>query len=700
MIRLRTLGRVEVRPDEEAADPIALQPKQLALLAHLAAAGPEVHRRDSLLALLWPELGRDRARAALNQALYGVRRAVGRDAVVSDGKASVRLSADHVWCDVPAFEEHLDREDREAALRLYRGPFLDGFHVRGAPPYERWLDGRRATLRTKAVETARELAQTAADAGDPSLRERWLRRLRALAPGDEETARELMRVLARSGDRAGALGAYRELTAHLDRSLGFEPSAETRRLAREIEQEAASRRSVAVLPFRDLGPGSAGRRFGAGLAEEVLNALARLRSLRVVGGTSAARAADRLAGAVQVAEALDVDAVVEGSVRRGDGRLRVTARLVSGEDGAALWSDRYELPLVPEKIFEAQEEIARRIAGALEGEVAAEDEGLVRRPTTDPEAYALYLDGRHAWRRRTADALREALRLFGASLERDPGNALAWSGIADSHALLRVYGTADREGSSRESREAAARALELAPSLAEARTSLARVYVDRRRWDEAEEELRRALSSRPSYAPARHWLADHLMRTGRREEALEEAERLVELEPLSPFALAGRGFLLYLARDHDAAVDAARRSRSLSETVQANGLHALALAARGDSAEAVRVAEEAARRWPESMLVLGVVGYVRREAGETERARELADELARTPGGCFHAAMIRAVDGAADQAFRLLEEADWTSPEADVFVSGPPFDGLRGDPRYRDRLVKLGLGREHAGDRG
>jgi serine/threonine-protein kinase len=702
MIRLWTLGRVEVRADDGAAEGIPLPPKQVALLVYLAAAGGTTHRRDRLLGLLWPELGPGRARAALNQGLYRLRRALGPETVVSHGNEAVGVAPGRVWCDAAAFEEKVAEGRAEPALELYRGSFLDGFHLSGAAPFERWVDGRCAALRTRAVKAATELADRAQEENRPSAAERWLRKLRALAPADEEVARRLMRLLHRAGRRADALRVYGKLATHLEDELGLEPAPETRQLARELRARDDLPRSVAVLPFRHLDPdpdrdGRGG--FGSGLAEEILTALDRIGSLRVVGGNSAARAAGGDGDLAEVAESLGVDALVEGSIRQSRDRIRVSARLVRSADGTTLWSDRYQLRFTPAEIFETQEEIARRIADELEAEIERHGrDRLVRRPTSDPEAYALYLEGRHAWRRRTPGSLREALRLFRASLDRDPGNALAWSGVADTHALLAIYGAVEREESYREAQEAAARALELDPTLAEARTSLARVHVDRHRWEEAERELRRALSIRQSYAPARHWLADHLMRTGRRDEALEEAERLVELEPLSPFALAGRGFLLYLAREEDAALEAAERSRSLSETAQGTVLHAIVLAERGEAEEALRVSDEASRRWPDTVLVRGGQAYAAQNAGQTERARELAGRLRNVPGGSFYAAMVHAADGAADPAFRLLEHADWTSPEVDFFVSGPAFDELRSDSRYREQLSELGLAEARSGN--
>lgn len=695
MIRLRTFGTVDLRSAEQPAESIALQPKQLALLVYLAAHETTEHRRDRLLGVFWPEMGCRRARSALNQAIYGLRQRLGSEAIRSHGNESVSLDRQRIWCDATAFEEHLAGGRPEAGLELYRGPFLDGFHISNAGPFERWLDGRRATFRGKAVEAAAKLARDATSMGDLTAAERWLRRLRVLAPGDEEVACRLLRLLQQSGRRVEALRVYNELTHYLQEELDFAPSPETRELAREIEAGDARRKSVAVLPFSELGPDPVDEGFGAGLAEEVLSALARAGRLRVVGRTSASRVKDQRGGLTRIADELGVDTVVEGSVRRSSDRLRVTARLVRGTDGTSLWAHRYDLSYVPARIFELQEELARSIAGALDGTVTAADGGpAVRRSTTDPKAYALYLEGRHAWRQRTADSLEEALSLFRESLQRDPANAQAWSGMADAHVLLPIFASAKREESYDAALEAAARALELDPTLAEARTSLARVYVHARRWEEAEEELRQALEIRPSYAPARHWLADLLMRTGRRDEALEHADQLVALEPLSTFTHTGRGFLLYLARQFDAAIEAIRRSRSLEDSAAATTLETLSLIDGGQPEDAaLRMAEQGLERWPRNIWVRAASGYVHARLGADAKARTLvADlDLEDEPTGAFYAGMILVALDRVDEAFPRLEEGEWNSTEVDLFVSGPPFDSIRRDSRYERILTELDL---------
>ncbi len=249
MLRLRLLGSLAVESQSRPAAPALIQkPKRFALLSYLAvrlAQGP--HRRDTLIALLWPEFNQRRARAALNRTLYDLRRELGDGVVVSLGNEEVGLEPERVWCDVVAFEEALAAGDRVGALDLYRGELMPGFFLSGTPEFERWLDLERARLRDRALRAALEQAETSSDPV------RWLRRAREIEPDDERVVRRLLSALAESGDRAGALREYEAFARRLVEDFGAEPSPETRELV-----EAIRKRSVAAS-----GAPAAGSRGGA-----------------------------------------------------------------------------------------------------------------------------------------------------------------------------------------------------------------------------------------------------------------------------------------------------------------------------------------------------------------------------------------------------------------------------------------------------
>ena len=248
MIELRMLGRLSLTgADGREVRGLLGQPRRLALLAYLAAASPQgFHRRDTLLALFWPELDQEHARAALRQALHVVRDALGGDAVTSRGDEEIGLDFAQVSCDVAAFERALRIGQLEEALDLYPGALLEGFFISDAPEFERWLETERARLQQAAAGGARTLAERYESDNDLTRAVRWTRRSIELAPSDEGLVRRLIALLDRQGDRAGALEAYEAFARRVAAEYDAEPAAETRALVaavrarRRAEPAAAS----------------------------------------------------------------------------------------------------------------------------------------------------------------------------------------------------------------------------------------------------------------------------------------------------------------------------------------------------------------------------------------------------------------------------------------------------------------------------
>jgi len=242
LVELRILGSVHLKAsDGREVETLVRHEKRTALLAYLAAALPRgPQRRDTLLALFWPESDAPHARAALNQALYVLRTALGEQAIVPRGDGAAGLNSEVVWCDVAAFEAALDGGRPNEALALYRGDLLDGFFVIGAPEFERWLERERARLRERAAEGAWALAESRAAAGDSLEAARWARRAADLLPADEAVARRLMIFLQGLGDRAAAIRAYEAFERHSPRS-----TSSSRRLRRKLWRRASAMESAA-----------------------------------------------------------------------------------------------------------------------------------------------------------------------------------------------------------------------------------------------------------------------------------------------------------------------------------------------------------------------------------------------------------------------------------------------------------------------
>jgi DNA-binding SARP family transcriptional activator/Tol biopolymer transport system component len=245
-VELKILGSLRLSTSEgRELDPLLRQSKRVALLVYLAAAVPHgFHRRDTLLALFWPELDVARARSALNQALYVLRKGLGDQAIQTRGDGEVGLTSDTVWCDAVAFERALEQGRASDALALYRGDLLDGFFIQGAPEFERWLDSERQRLRHRASEGAWALGEAEAREGSTLDAARWARRAADFLPADEGVVRRLMTFFHQLGDRAAAIRAYEAFAWRLSAEYDLEPSAETRALAEAIRHEAAHPVSV------------------------------------------------------------------------------------------------------------------------------------------------------------------------------------------------------------------------------------------------------------------------------------------------------------------------------------------------------------------------------------------------------------------------------------------------------------------------
>src|SRR5438034_3666798 len=453
MIELRMLGTLSLT-SADGRDVRALlgQPRRLALLAYLAAAPPQgFHRRDSLLALFWPELDQEHARAALRQALHVVREALGDDVVVTRGDEDVGIQADRLWCDVAAFDRAVAAGRSAEALELYRGHLLEGFFIPGAAEFERWLEGERARLRQAAARGAQALVEQCEAADDLHTALEWARRAAQLAPQEEGPLRRLVTLLDRLGDRAGAVAAYEEFAKRLGADLETEPAAETKALlsavrARETAapvelpqpSSLGTRRpavatappggrrawwragiaavaaglvlsnvsgwrgrlwpgpvtgrvhSLAVLPLANLSADSLRSWYADGLTEALTTDLGRIRSLLVISRGSATSYRGTAKAPRDIARELQVDAVVEGGVQESGDRVRVDLRLVDAASGYQLWADRFEEPV--ERRFALEDRVARGILTALKLPLSASEERALRTiPTKTLEAYDDYL---------------------------------------------------------------------------------------------------------------------------------------------------------------------------------------------------------------------------------------------------------------------------------------------------------------------
>ena len=310
--------------------------------------------------------------------------------------------------------------------------------------------------------------------------------------------------------------------------------------------------SVAVLPFADMSPAGDQEYFADGMAEEILNALVRVPDLRVTSRTSAFAYKNTDKDLREIAEDLDVSAILEGSVRRDSSRVRVTAQLIDARTGFHMWSETYTRE--QRDLFAIQDEIARSIARALRVSLlpATAEAAMVQPTTGDPEAYDEYLRGRFEFQRRTPESLLAAIDHFDRATRLDPDFALAWAGLGLTYALVPYYGRAiPFETALAKASEAADRAVTLDPGLPQAHAAVGQALPFGFARAGA---FRRAIELDSLYAEAHQWLGETLSQMGRHAEAVEEGRIAIELDSMSRAANLDYGrSLMRAGRLHEAA---------------------------------------------------------------------------------------------------------------------------------------------------
>jgi serine/threonine-protein kinase len=460
----------------------------------------------------------------------------------------------------------------------------------------------------------------------------------------------------------------------------FQTGAELIEVIREkLPLPDSADKSIAVLPFSNTSADADNDYFSDGITEEIINALVQVPGLRVAARTSVFAFKGKSEDLRAVAAKLGVQSLLEGSVRKVGSRIRITAQLINAADGLHIWSERFDREL--DDIFEVQDDIARTIALRLKAQIEPKT-ALVRPPTTDLQAYDLYLRGRHFWEQRGPGLVR-ALQCFEGALARDPDYALAHAGVADVYNLLAFYGAMPPRQAIPKARAAANRALEIDPDLAEAHTALGftvLVYD----WDAiaAEKLFRRAIALKPTYVTARMWLAASLIAQRRSREAVECDEEAVRIEPLSLFAHVHLAWMLALEGRLD---EADRRIQHALEIdphfLMSQWLGGQLFIVRGRVDEGFALLESASDMSGRTPFMLGTLASALAMVGRTEESRELLKELETRSETeyvrAFTFFIMHAHLGDFDKAFELAEKAreerDTVLVYSGVETTGPVF---------------------------
>lgn len=454
-------------------------------------------------------------------------------------------------------------------------------------------------------------------------------------------------------------------------------------------------KSLAVLPLKNLSGDPAQEYFADGMTEAVIGRLSMIRGLRVISRTSSMRFKDTRMSTPEIAKSLGVDAIVEGSVIRQGGRVRVHAQLIRAATDEHFWSETYDRELGDALALESEvaQAIAQRVQVTFTGNERAR---LAATRSVAPEVYESYLKGAFG-KSNSRTGIEMSIGYFEEAIRKDPTFAPAYMGLAFAYEDLgSVFVGAPPEEVRPEAISAARKALELDPDLADAHVLLGDMHQIQWQWGEAEHEYNTALHLNPNNSAAHNALASWLTCQGRTDEALNSYRRARELDPLGTIGV-GAGWILFHARRYDEAIRELRSAVAVHpDNATAHWFLGFVLIANGQADQAIPVLEKALALSNRSPAVLGVLIRAYAHAGRRSEALRLLDELKhrQQQGYVPAAAFVNAYLGLGDneQAFVWLDRAYQEQSNILQWIKVHPFfDPLRGDPRFVDLLRRVGL---------
>jgi TolB-like protein/DNA-binding SARP family transcriptional activator len=691
MLRLLTLGGCFLERDGNRLESLSANRKGLALLALIAAAGSRGIARDSVVALLWPDSDDERARTSLRQLLHSLRTQLGESDLLLPSP-ELRLNPAVIESDVAQFRSALLSRDPATAVSLYRGPFLDGFFLKGSDEFERWVSDERAAIAREAGQALEAVATEAGHQGDwRAAVERW-RELARLEPHSARAAMGLMRALDASGERTAALQHARVYELMMREEFGDAPDAGVIALAEELRRAPAPRQlqdiepravqhddepatvqpatptlrsgdawllagaalllvllafgairfwaapndkpvlsSIVVLPLANVGANPDDEFISDGLTENLITSLARVSDLRVIARTSAFAFKARSIDLRKLADSLGVDAVLEGSVQRVGQNLKVNVQLVNAADATVVWASTYDRQL--NDILVVQDDITTSIVDALSARMRA-DAGKTSRPrvVADVGAYELYLRGRHLFTTSTdRETAARAQKYFQQALQRDSTIAEAHAGLSDVYTRLAIFGFAPPRPSYAAAKAAALRALELDPDLGEAYAALGHLKcVAELDWEGAVKDFERSIALTPNYTFGRMPYAICLTSMRRFRDALRQIETARAADPLSPAVPNMLGRVHVAMRQPDKAIEYLRQALELSPNMDmAYQQLGHAYLQKGMATEAIAALRRAAElSGARDSLHLA---YAYATTGNPKEAQRIVDAISRTP---------------------------------------------------------------------
>ena len=465
-------------------------------------------------------------------------------------------------------------------------------------------------------------------------------------------------------------------------------------------------KSVAVLPLQNFSADPGQEYFVDGMTEAVIADLAKIKAMKVISRTSVMPYKNSKKSMREIASELNADAVIEGSVMRSADRVRITVQLIDASSDQHLWAESYERDL--KDVFAMQGEVAQAIAQQVRVVITPQEQArLAKKRPVDPEAYELYLKGRHIMMRGGLDDVSKAIEYFQSGLAKDPNNALIYTGLADAyiHKMSDVHESPVE--ATAKSRAAAMKALELDDSLAEAHTSLASIKLlydwD---WAGAETELKRAMELNPGYSLSYRVYGEYLTILGRHAEAVAYFEKARGLDPLYERNYLIEGYSDFMAHEYPEAIAQYRAGFEVEPDPMAYFGLVLALAQNGDYGTAIFEGEKATKLNASPLLLTGLASAYARAGRRADASRVLRrlEEISRQQGPApawhvggaaspyvcpYEVAGVHAQLGDKDRAFEWLDKAYRSRSCLYWLRQDPRFDSIRSDPRFQELLARI-----------
>ncbi|MDJ0778075.1 MAG: BTAD domain-containing putative transcriptional regulator [Gammaproteobacteria bacterium] len=556
-LQLKLLGQFECSLSGDDRIPLSTRKAEV-LLAFLALAPGLRHPRERLVNLLWSDRGEEQARNSLRQALSAMKKALGdsADLILQVDRNTVSLKSELIEVDAHEFERlglEGDYESLSTAADLYQGEFLEGIQIRD-PACEEWLDSERARFKRQYIDILKNLAETQLVTHDYSHAIQSAERLVKQDPLHESGWRLLMQACADSGERNRALQAFKRCEQILRDELGVEPEAETTALraaiaggkvrakpepAAEVRPQPTgkqSEHSIAVLPFDNLSGDPEQEYFSDGITDSIILNLSLFPTLKVKSRNSSFAFKQQIKSPGEISEALEVNYLVEGSIRKSGDRIRITVQLIDAGSSNQIWGKRYDAGI--DNLFELEEELSRTIATTVTGQIGSDLERVaLAKGASDQQAYDLLLAGEYHMNKFNGRDMVKAIDCLDRCLELDPGNVRAHAGLYFCHIMSWAERwIEDYEPAYQRAADHAEKAVELGNEHGEAHTAYAEYQIFCRDYEAAARHVEKALTINPNDTDALTTKAMNLEMQGKFEAAREVAKLAWQLDPYHPWA--------------------------------------------------------------------------------------------------------------------------------------------------------------------